>query len=85
MPDRWTISLGESAEKLASIHSIDRDAQDAFALRSHRLAAAAWRDGVFTAIVQAPQAPLERDECIREDTSPEKLAKLPAAFVEGGR
>ncbi len=33
----WTISNGASAEKLAEIYGISRDAQDAFALRSHLL------------------------------------------------
>ena len=84
MPDRWTISLGESAEKLAGIHSIGREAQDAFALRSHERAAAAWREGLLSEIVQVPGAELERDECIREDSSAEKLASLPAAFVQDG-
>ena len=40
MPDQWTISLGESTEKLAGIHKIGREAQDEFALRSHQRAAA---------------------------------------------
>ena len=43
----WTISNGESAEKLAQIYGISRDEQDEFALRSHRLAAEAWADGVY--------------------------------------
>ena len=43
MPERWTIALGASAEKLAGIYGIPREAQDAFALRSHRSAAAAWK------------------------------------------
>ena len=34
MPDQWTISLGESTEKLAGIHKVGREAQDAFALRA---------------------------------------------------
>ena len=42
MPDQWTISLGESTEKLAGIYKVGREAQDAFALRSHQRAAAAW-------------------------------------------
>ena len=41
MPEQWTISLGQSAEKLAGIYDIGRDAQDAFALRSHQRAHAA--------------------------------------------
>ena len=41
MPDQWTIWLGQSAEKLAGIYEITRAAQDQFALRSHKRAAAA--------------------------------------------
>ena len=47
MPDQWTISLGESTEKLAGIYDIAREAQDEFALRSHQRAAAAWDDGFY--------------------------------------
>jgi acetyl-CoA acetyltransferase family protein len=47
MPEQWTISLGESAEKLARIYEIPRDAQDEFALRSHQRAAAAWDSGFY--------------------------------------
>ncbi|MFX9023706.1 3-oxoadipyl-CoA thiolase, partial [Acinetobacter baumannii] len=47
MPERWTISLGESAEKLARIYDISREAQDAFALRSHERAVAAWESGFY--------------------------------------
>ncbi|MBA3865573.1 MAG: thiolase family protein [Solirubrobacterales bacterium] len=84
MPDRWTISLGTSAEKLADIYEISREAQDEFALRSHRLAAAAYEEGVLSEVVPVPGVELERDEGIRSDTSLEKLGKLKAAFVEGG-
>src|SRR6476661_3708317 len=35
MPDQWTISLGQSTEKLAGLHNVGREAQDEFALRSH--------------------------------------------------
>jgi acetyl-CoA acetyltransferase family protein len=84
MPERWTISLGASAEKLAEMYSISREAQDAFALRSHRLALAAYEEGVLGEVVPVPGVELERDESIRADTSLEKLGELPAAFVEGG-
>src|SRR4029079_17846330 len=54
-PKEWTISNGESAEKLATIYGISRDAQDAFALRSHRLAAEAWAEGAYQGeTVQVP-------------------------------
>ena len=47
MPEQWTISLGASAEKLADIYKISREAQDAFALRSHQNAQAAWESGFY--------------------------------------
>jgi acetyl-CoA acetyltransferase family protein len=84
MPDQWTISLGESAEKLADIYEISRDAQDEFALRSHTLADRAWNEGRFPEVVPVPGVDLERDEGIRADTSPAKLGRLKPAFVEGG-
>src|SRR3954466_1733330 len=83
MPEQWTISLGESAEKLADMHSISRDAQDEFALRSHRLAAAAWDEGRYDGwVVGTPE--LSRDEGIRPDSSVEKLAGLKPAFRKDG-
>jgi acetyl-CoA acetyltransferase family protein len=84
MPDQWTISLGESAEKLAGIYAISRQAQDEFALRSHTLAAAAFDEGRMGEVVPVPGVDLERDEGIRPDTSLEKLAKLKPAFVADG-
>jgi acetyl-CoA acetyltransferase family protein len=85
MPEQWTISLGESAEKLATIYKIGREAQDAFALRSHQRAAAAWDAGVYDDwVVPVPDTELARDEGIRIDSSLEKLAKLRPAFVKDG-
>jgi len=84
MPEQWTISLGASAERLAEIHDISREAQDAFALRSHRLAAKAWDEGVMGEVVALPGVELARDEGIRSDTTLEALAKLAPAFLEGG-
>jgi acetyl-CoA acetyltransferase family protein len=85
MPDRWTISLGESAEKLADIYHVSREAQDEFALRSHQRAAAAWERGFYERwVVPVPDTELERDENIRADTTLEKLAQLKPAFVKGG-
>jgi acetyl-CoA acetyltransferase family protein len=85
MPDRWTISLGESTEKLVGLHNISRDAQDAFAVRSHRLAHAAWNDGFYTDwVIPVPGTDLQRDEGIRPDSNIETLAKLKPAFVPNG-
>ena len=84
MPDQWTISLGESAEKLAEMYSISREDQDAFAVRSHQLAAAAWDAGHYDWVIPVPDTELKRDEGIRADTSVEKLAQLKPAFKAGG-
>jgi acetyl-CoA acetyltransferase family protein len=85
LPVEWTISNGESAEKIAREWGISRDAQDAFAVRSHRLAAEAWAAGVYDReIVQVAGAELARDEGIRDDTSVEKLAGLKALFASDG-
>lgn len=85
LPKDWTISNGESAEKLASIYGISREEQDAFALRSHERAARAWADGVFDGeVVQVAGAELARDEGIRADTTLDKLAGLRALFAADG-
>ncbi len=81
----WTISNGESAEKLAEIYAITREQQDAFAARSHRLAAAAWAEGRFDdEIVQVEGHALARDEGIRDDSTAEVLATLRPAFQKDG-
>jgi acetyl-CoA acetyltransferase family protein len=81
----WTISNGASAEKLAGIYGISRDAQDAFSLRSHRLAALAWDAGAYDdEIVQVAGHELEMDEGIRVDTTLEKLGGLKALFAADG-
>ncbi len=92
MPKEWTISLGETAEKVADECGITREDQDAFGLRSQRLAAAAIESGAFGAQlvpVVVPQRKVEpivvdRDEHPRADTSAEALAKLRPAFRDGG-
>jgi acetyl-CoA acyltransferase len=85
LPAEWTISNGQSAEKLAQIYDISREAQDEFSLQSHTRAAQAWADGVFDdEIVQVPGAELTRDEGIRADTTLEKLAGLKALFAADG-
>lgn len=84
-PDEWTVALGEGAEILADRYDIDRDAQDEFAVASHRRAAAAWEAGRFDAEVVAPfGADLDRDECVRPDSSVESLARLRPVFRPEG-
>ncbi|MFE1579871.1 thiolase family protein [Streptomyces fradiae] len=85
MPAEWTVSLGEGAEQIADKHAISRERQDAFALESHRKAARAWADGLFDGeIAPYEGVDLARDECVRENTSMEALAKLKPAFRPDG-
>ncbi|WP_405594894.1 thiolase family protein [Streptomyces sp. NBC_01410] len=85
MPKEWTVALGEGAELVADRYGIDREAQDAFALESHRKAARAWEAGLYDAeIALVDGVDLARDECIRDTTSTEALAKLKPVFRQGG-
>ncbi|MFI8193968.1 thiolase family protein [Streptomyces sp. NPDC085946] len=83
MPEEWTVSLGEANEQLQDKYRVGRERQDAFAVRSHRLAAAAWDEGFYDDLV-APVEGLTRDEGIRPDSSPEKLAGLKPSFRKDG-
>ncbi len=85
MPAEWTVALGEGAEILADKYGITREQQDAFALRSHQRAAAAWKAGAFADEVSfLPDLTLYTDESIRADSSLEALAKLRPAFRPDG-
>ncbi|TPW78243.1 thiolase family protein [Schumannella sp. 10F1B-5-1] len=85
MPAEWTVSLGECNEQLAAERGIDRERQDAFALESHRRAAAAWDAGRFSdGVTPVPGIDLDRDESIRPDTSADRLAALAPAFRPDG-
>ncbi|MGW0953466.1 thiolase family protein [Streptomyces sp. NPDC002405] len=83
MPKEWTLSLGECNELLQEKFSISRERQDAFAVRSHRLAARAWDEGFYDDLVM-PMPELARDEGIRPGTDPEKLAALKPSFRPDG-
>ncbi|MET8959800.1 thiolase family protein [Streptomyces sp. NPDC004074] len=85
MPQEWTIPLGESAELVGAKYGITREAQDAFALASHRNAARAWSEGLYDGEVVPPSGvTLPRDENIRDTTSLEALAALKPAFLADG-
>ena len=85
MPAEWTASLGECNEQLQEKFAISRQRQDAFAMRSHQLADAAWNEGFYDDLtVAVPGTEVTRDESIRPGTSVEKLATLTPSFrVEG--
>ncbi len=81
----------ETAENLAHDHAITREDADAFAVESHRRAAAAWDAGTFRdeiVPVEVPQRKgdpvvFDRDEGIRPDTTAEKLAGLRPLMRDG--
>ncbi|MBO3741113.1 thiolase family protein [Actinoplanes flavus] len=83
MPAEWTISLGECNEQLGEKYGISRERQDAFAARSHVLAAKAWAEGFYQDLT-VPVGDLVKDEGIRADSSPEKLASLKPSFRTDG-
>jgi acetyl-CoA acyltransferase len=79
-------TMGESAERMAKENGISREDQDAWALRSHQLAAAGTEDGRLTDEIARVYLPpnfdpvVEKDNGIRTDTSAEKLAGLKPVF-----
>ncbi len=73
-----------TAELLADRFDISREEQDAFAVRSHRLAAEAWEAGLYPEVIPVPGSGLVRDEGIRADASLESLATLKPAFRSDG-
>jgi 3-oxoadipyl-CoA thiolase len=86
-----TESMGETGENVAERHGINREDQDAFALRSHQRAVAAAEAGLFAEEIVPVEAPrgretalVESDEGPRPDASLEKMAALRPVFREGG-
>ncbi len=81
------VSLGETAENVAGKYGISRERQDEFALRSHRLAAAARDAGRFDAEivpVTTARGELASDEGIKANITLEELAGKRPAFRPGG-
>ncbi len=85
--------MGNAAEFIADEYGITRDEMDAYAYGSHQKALAAIEAGKFTEEIVPIKVPerkgqvriFETDETPRPDTTPEALAKLPPAFVPGGK
>jgi len=86
------LGMAETAENLAARYEIARDEQDAFAARSHILAARARASGRFAEEIVPVQRPgagpgagaVAEDEHIRPETTVERLRQLPARFRERG-
>jgi acetyl-CoA C-acetyltransferase len=84
--------MGVSGEHVADTFKVGRAEQDGYAAESHRKAAHATREGWFREEIvpvempqkKGPALTLDRDEAIREDTTPETLAALKPAFKKDG-
>jgi len=82
-------TMGQSADTMAKLNGIAREDQDHFALRSHRLAAAGWKDGRLAAEVTPVyvgpryEVAVTQDNGIREDSTYEQLAALRPVFDRG--
>ncbi len=94
------MSMGLTAERVAKIYGISREDQDEFALRSHWLAADAFREGKFSEEI-VPLTVKEsipgtdgdqiveefmfmEDEHLRPDSTIDQLSMLKPVFKEGG-
>jgi 3-oxoadipyl-CoA thiolase len=94
MAERYsTEAMGETAENVAERYGINRESQDAYAVRSHERAVAAGAEGRFADEIVPIEVPGGRgsdpvtvsdDEGPRDDTSVEKLEKLRPIFRDGG-
>ncbi len=83
--------MGETAERLAEIHSISRDEQDEFALRSQQRAAGAQAEGRFDSQIVPVEVrqgkattTVAKDEHPRADTTMEALRRLAPVFRKSG-
>ncbi len=84
--------MGMTAELVADEYKVTREEQDAFAVESHRRAAAAWEAGRFNDEVFAIEVPgrkgkvtvVDRDEGVRPEATLESMAKLRPAFKRDG-
>jgi acetyl-CoA C-acetyltransferase/3-oxo-5,6-didehydrosuberyl-CoA/3-oxoadipyl-CoA thiolase len=91
MPAGWTISLGQTAERVAECYGISRREQDEFAAESQRRAQEALAAGVFADEIVPVETRrdgkvhvVDRDEPPRSGVTAEGLARLAPAFMEGG-
>jgi acetyl-CoA C-acetyltransferase len=86
------IHMGLTGEHVSEKYSVSREEQDKYAAESHRKAAHATREGWFKDEILPVSLPqkkgdpivVDRDESIREDTTPESLARLKPAFKKDG-
>jgi acetyl-CoA C-acetyltransferase len=76
---RTGLSMGEHCATMAADWKVGRAEQDELAVASHRNLAAAYERGFFDDLL-TPYLGIERDQNLRPDSDPEKLAKLKPVF-----
>src|SRR5690606_21314480 len=77
------LSMGQTAENLAHQFGVTREDMDAYSARSHQRALAGRQDGAFEEIVPLADGKgklYAEDDGVRDDSTPEKLAKLKPVF-----
>lgn len=92
-PGELNVSMGITAENLCDKYNITREECDAFAVESHKKAAAAQAAGVFDEqMIPVPVTDrkgnttlITADECVRAESSMESLGKLKPVFKKDGR
>jgi acetyl-CoA acyltransferase len=97
-PD-YLVGMGLTAEAVAKKYHVNREDQDAFALRSHILASQAIAEGKFREEIvpvkvtevfvennkrKETSQVFDTDEGVRSDTSLEALSRLKPVFAQGG-
>ena len=80
---RTGLSMGQHQAITTKHWGITREEQDDLAARSHQNLAAAYDRGFFDDLV-TPYLGLDRDQNMRPDSTPEKLAKLNIAYTPNG-
>jgi acetyl-CoA acyltransferase len=81
------VSMGETAENVAAKYGLSRSEQDIFSEHSHQKAAAAQTAGLLAdeiVPIVTPAGTVDKDACIRPETTLEKLAELKPAFDKDG-
>ena len=91
-PNFMDLTMGMTAEKVAAQWKIERPEMEEFALASHQKAAKAHADGCFKDEIvpievtyeDGSKQVVERDQCVRGDTTLEKMATMQPAFKPDG-
>jgi acetyl-CoA acyltransferase len=81
------MSMGQTAENVARKYQVTRAQQEEFAVASHRKAAAAQSVGKLAGEIvpiKARDGEVDKDGCIRPETTPQVLAGLQPAFDQNG-